>query len=76
LQSVREHQGRIKAVYIRDVTSVERDAEVRAMADEARKLGTEMVAVPDTTAAAEHASSIGLIAPNAIAAVRSESAGF
>jgi hypothetical protein len=46
------------------------------MANEARKLGTEMVAVPDTTAAAEHAASIGLIAPNAIAAVRSESAGF
>jgi phosphatidate phosphatase APP1 len=76
LQSVREHQGRIKAVYIRDVTSVERDAEVRAMVNEARKLGTEMVAVPDTTAAAEHAASIGLIAPNAIGAVRSESAGF
>jgi phosphatidate phosphatase APP1 len=71
---VREHQGRIKAVYIRDVTSVERDAEVRAMADEARKLGTEMVAVPDTTAAAEHAASIGLIAPEAIAAVRAEGA--
>ena len=76
LQSVREHQGRINAVYIRDVTSVERDAEVRAMANEARKLGTEMVAVPDTTAAAEHAASIGLIAPNAIGVVRSESAGF
>ena len=76
LQSVREHQGRIMAVYIRDVTSVERDAEVRAMAHEARKLGTEMVAVTDTTAASEHAASIGLIAPNAIAAVRSESAGL
>ena len=73
LQAVQEHQGRIKAVYIRDVTSVERDAEVRAMAEEARKLGTEMVAVPDTTAAAEHAASIGLIAPEAIAAVRAES---
>jgi hypothetical protein len=44
------------------------------MADEARKLGTEMVAVPHTNAAAEHASSIGLVAPSAIAAVRSESA--
>jgi phosphatidate phosphatase APP1 len=74
LQAVQEHQGRIKAVYIRDVTSVERDAEVRAMAEEARKLGTEMVAVPDTTAAAEHAASIGLIAPDAIAKVRAESA--
>jgi phosphatidate phosphatase APP1 len=74
LRAVQEHQGRIKAIYIRDVTSVERDAEVRAMADEARKLGTEMVAVPDTTAAAEHAASIGLIAPDAIAKVRAESA--
>ena len=73
LQAVQEHQGRIKAIYIRDVASVERDAEVRAMADEARKLGTEMVAVSETTAAAEHAASIGLIAPDAIDAVRSES---
>src|SRR5215210_1806758 len=44
--------------------------------EEDRMLGTEMVTVPDTTAAAEHAASIGLIAPDAIAAVRSESAGF
>jgi phosphatidate phosphatase APP1 len=73
LQAAQEHQGRIKAIYIRDVTSVERDAEVRAMADESRKLGTEMVTVPDTTTAAEHAASIGLIAPEAIAAVRAES---
>jgi phosphatidate phosphatase APP1 len=76
LQVVREHQGRIKAIYIRDVTSVERDAEVRAMADEARMLGTEMLTVPDTTAAAEHAASMGLIAADSVSAVRSESAGF
>ena len=77
LQAVREHPGRIRAVYIRDVTSGERDAEIMAMAEEARKRGTEMVAVPDTTAAAEHAASIGLVAPDAIAAVRSEgAAGF
>jgi phosphatidate phosphatase APP1 len=62
LQAVREHPGRITAIYIRDVTSVERDIEVRAMAAEARRLGTEMVAVPDTALAAEHAASIGLIA--------------
>jgi phosphatidate phosphatase APP1 len=73
LQTVREHPGRVMAVYIRDVTSGERDAEIMAMADEARKLGTEMVAVPDTNAAAEHASSIGIVAPSAITAVRSES---
>jgi phosphatidate phosphatase APP1 len=74
LQAVHDHPGRIKAIYIRDVTSVERDAQIRAIADEARQLGTEMVAVPDTTSAAEHAARIGLIAPDAIATVRSESA--
>ena len=73
LQTVREHPGRILAIYIRDVTSAERDAEVANIAEEARILGTEMVAVPDTATAAEHASSIGLIAADAVAAVRSES---
>ncbi len=61
LQTIREHPGRIIAIYIRDVTSDERDSEVRVIADEARKLGTEMVPVPDTTAAAEHAASVGLV---------------
>jgi phosphatidate phosphatase APP1 len=75
LQTIREHPKRIRAVYIRDVTSAERDAEVKAVAGEARKLGTEMVAVPDTTAAAEHAASIGLIAPDTITTVRSQIAG-
>jgi phosphatidate phosphatase APP1 len=77
LQTVREHPGRVMAVYIRDVTSGERDAEIRAMAGEARKLGTEMVAVPDTNTAVGHAASIGLVAPSAIDAVRAEStAGY
>ena len=74
LQSIREHPKRIEAVYIRDVASAERDAEVRALAEEAGELGTPMVAVPDTVAAAEHAATIGLIAPDAIDAVRSRSA--
>jgi phosphatidate phosphatase APP1 len=76
LRTVREHPGRILAAYIRDVTSAERDAEVRAVADEAGKLGTEMVPVPDTIAAAEHAASTGLIAPEAVANVRSQVPGL
>ena len=75
LQAVRENPGRIRAVYIRDVTPGKRDAEVHAIAEEARKLGTPMAPVRDTVAAAEHAASIGLIAPDAVATVRSESAG-
>ncbi len=73
LQTVREHPGRIRAIYIRDVTSAERDAEVYAIAREARSLGTEMVPVADTAAAAEHAASIGLIAPDAVKEVRARS---
>jgi phosphatidate phosphatase APP1 len=70
LQTVREHPGRVRAIYIRDVTSAERDGQVRAIADETRGLGTEMIPVLDTAAAAEHAASAGLLAQNAVAGVR------
>jgi phosphatidate phosphatase APP1 len=73
LQTVREHPGRVRAIYIRDVTSADRDAEVRTIADEARGLGTQMIPVPDTATAAEHAASIGLIAPTAVAGIRAHS---
>ncbi len=73
LQTVREHPGRIRAVYIRDVTSERRDAEVRAIAEEARHLGTELIPVQDTAEAAEHAASIGLITPEAVSGVRAAS---
>jgi phosphatidate phosphatase APP1 len=76
LQTIREHPKQIKTVYIRDVTPGKRDAEVRAIASEARRLGTEMVAVPDTVTAAEHAVSAGLISPDSLARVRSQSAGY
>ena len=75
LQAIREHPGRIRAVYIRDVTPGKRDAEIHAIAEEAGKLGTPMAPVRDTVAAAEHAASIGLIAPDAVATVRSQSTG-
>ena len=72
-QVVRERPGRVRAVYIRDVTSAERDAEVRAIAEEVRGLGVEMVPVPDTAAAAEHAASAGLISPGAVPDIRARS---
>ena len=73
LQTVREHPGRIRAIYIRDVTSGERDEQVRAIAREAHSLGSEMLSVTDSAAAAEHAASIGLIAQEAVEAVRAQS---
>jgi phosphatidate phosphatase APP1 len=69
-QAVAEHPGRIEAVFIRDVTSDERDAEVGDIAAEVGRMGTPMFAVPDSAAAAEHAASLGLISPDAPARVR------
>jgi phosphatidate phosphatase APP1 len=73
LQVIREHPGRIETVYIRDVSPDKRDAEVQVIAEEARRLGTEMVTVRDTVAAAEHAVSAGLISSDSLARVRSQS---
>jgi phosphatidate phosphatase APP1 len=70
---VRVHPGRVRAVYIRDVTSAERDAEVKTIAREVRSVGVEMVPVPDTASAAEHAASAGLISPEAVPDIRAQS---
>jgi phosphatidate phosphatase APP1 len=72
-QAVREHPGRVRAIYIRDVTTAARDAEVRAIAKEVRGLGAEMILAPDTAVAAEHAASIDLIAPDAVPEIRARS---
>jgi phosphatidate phosphatase APP1 len=58
---VREHPGRIRAIYIRSVTLEERDTAVRAIAHEVQCLGIEMLLVSDTSTAAEHATQSGFI---------------
>ena len=72
-QAAREHPGRIRAIYIRDVTTAERDAEVRAISKEVDSLGVEMVLLSDTAVAAEHAAARGLIAPDAVPGIRARS---
>ena len=69
-QAVVEHPGRIRAVYIRDVTSPERDREVHAIAEKLRGHDVEMILTEDTVEAAEHAASTGLIPPEAVDKVR------
>ena len=71
---VREHPGRIAAVYIRDVTTKERDVVVHAIARQVRSFGVEMLLVPNTAAAAEHAASRGHISPDALPKLRRTSA--
>ena len=68
----KEFPGRIKAIYIRDVTAGERDTEVAAIA---RDAGTEMLPVPDTLTAARHAEERGLVAPGTSDAIALIAAG-
>lgn len=65
---VLEHPGRIRAIYIRDVTTKERDVAVHAIAAELRTIGVEMLLTTSTAEAAEHAARTGLIAPDAASA--------
>jgi len=58
--------GRVLAVYIRDVTTPERDAVVGAVAQQVRDLGVEFALIPDTDAAARHAADLGLLAADAL----------
>ncbi len=69
-QIVHEHPDRIRAIYIRDVTTRERDAAVHAIAGELKNFGVEMLLTADTVEAAEHAARKGLISPNALPASR------
>jgi phosphatidate phosphatase APP1 len=69
-QVVREYPGRVRAIYIRDVTTRERDAAVHAIADELKNIGVEMLLTADTVEAAEHAAEKGLISPNVLHASR------
>ena len=68
---VAHHGGRVRAVYIRDVEArgPERAAEVTAMAATLRAAGAHLVLAADSAAIAEDAARLGLISPEAVAAV-------
>jgi phosphatidate phosphatase APP1 len=70
---VRDFPGRVRAVYIRDVTSRRRDREVHRIAQEVRALGVPMILAADTCVAAADAAGAGLLAPEALHEVRAES---
>jgi phosphatidate phosphatase APP1 len=66
---VAEHPGRIRAVYIRDVSGRRRDAEVRAIVEELRRAGVSAAAVASSVEAARQAVADGLVEPGTVAAV-------
>lgn len=65
------YPGRVRAIYIRDVTAeAARDEQVRALGRELAETGADLLLVPDTEAAAVHAAERGWIRPERIADVR------
>lgn len=71
-QIVEENPGRIAAIYIRDVGKVKLGNAVEEMAAKVHKLGTDMLLVKDTVAAAEHAAANGYINPQKLEVIRAE----
>lgn len=61
---VRLYPGRIKAIYIRDVTLDKDDGAIREIIKELRDQSVDMLLVPDTVSAAHDAVTRGLVAPN------------
>lgn len=67
-----EAPDRVRAIYVRRTAGIgaARAAEVDALAAAVTAAGVPMLAVDDSTRIAEHAASIGLLDPAAVAAVR------
>ncbi|NJN17550.1 MAG: DUF2183 domain-containing protein [Oscillochloris sp.] len=69
---VHDYADRVKAIYIRDVTSPQRDKEIHAIADELAERGVPMVLADTSVTAAQHAVEHALITPAAMEKVRAE----
>jgi len=73
-EAVQRYPGRIRAIYIRDVSLDARDAVVDQIIQEVGMHKVEMVRVPDTAAAAHHAAANGLIDPASLPTIAQERA--
>jgi phosphatidate phosphatase APP1 len=70
---VRERPGRVKAVYIRNVsTNPERSQRIQALAREVAEAGSTLVLADDTLAVARHAAMHGWIASEALDEIAGE----
>jgi phosphatidate phosphatase APP1 len=61
LQVIRSNPGRIRTAFIRDVSDDQRDAGVARIIEEAATAGAEMLFVPSSDEAMEHARRMGLV---------------
>jgi phosphatidate phosphatase APP1 len=72
-QVVREHPGRVLAIYIRNVSrDPARHQAIEKLALEVVEAGSSLLLAADSLAMAEHAAAHGLIAPDALAEVVEE----
>ncbi|MEJ2539468.1 MAG: DUF2183 domain-containing protein [Gemmatimonadota bacterium] len=71
-EAVERHPGRVRTIYIRDVTRDARDAEVRELMEGVATRGVDVRLVADSLEAAEHAAETGLIQPAALDAIRAD----
>lgn len=72
-QVVREHPGRVLAIYVRNVSREPgRQQAIEALAAEVVQAGSSMLLAADTPAMAEHAVEHGFVAPEAVREVRGE----
>jgi phosphatidate phosphatase APP1 len=70
---VREFSGRIRAVYIRDVSGLpDRSRVIEQLAAEVLEAGSTLLLAPDTLAAASHAVELGLISKDALPEIGAE----
>lgn len=71
-QAVEDFPGRVRAIYIRDVSPAERDDEIQAIAARIREKDVELLLVRDSRAAAEHAAEHGYINRERLPEIESE----
>lgn len=71
-QIVRDYPGRILGIYIRNVSQEKPDRQrtLEAIAQSVQQQGSQLVIVPDTVAASQHAAQQGWIRPERVADVR------
>ena len=70
---VRENPGRVRAIYIRNVSMDEgRSRAIQSLAEEVLKAGSSLLLADDTLAAARHAAEHGLIDPATLPSIGEE----
>lgn len=72
VEAAENFPGRILAIYIRDVSKRERSTAIQTLAERSAAVGTPLMLVEDTVAAAEHAAAQGYILPAVVDVIRAE----